>query len=97
MRELVCYTCTSKSVFMCGTCRYIYKSQLVDELRKLKDERIYLSEDNRHKTGATPKLNGDDIRLIKQLYAENPKDNSYSILAKRFGVSRSTIGNALKK
>lgn len=55
----------------------------------------YLTEENRHKTGRTPKITEEkDIQSIKSMI---DKGISTRAIAKQFGVSKNTISNIIKK
>jgi hypothetical protein len=79
----------------CAKCRDILKYELVRKVLEL--DRVYLSESNRNKNGRKKKIDAGLAYEIKFLYEQNPKENSYSKLAERYGVSKGTIFNALKK
>lgn len=77
----------------CATCRDVLKYELVKKYLEL--DRVYLSEANRNKTGRKKKIDAGLAFEIKFFYDKNPKENSYSKLAKKYGVSKGTIANVL--
>ena len=95
-----CYKCEVQNyktwqakVSECGSCRRVKKADLMQLVLQL--DPVYLSESNRNKKGAPKKLSSDDKLNIGVLYIDNPKENSYSKLAARFGVSKATISNVI--
>jgi hypothetical protein len=94
-----CFKCTKrtnndkKNKAICGACREVLKYDLVKAVLEL--DPIYLSESNRHKTGRKHKLIANDEHDI--YYACKYNTASLSSLARRYGVSKSTIFNIVHR
>ncbi|MCL2410320.1 MAG: hypothetical protein FWC97_01630 [Treponema sp.] len=112
MKEIYCYKCDipkdeqwkgldEKIMSACRVCRKVSKAELMNELMRLNEqinnEKVYLSESNRNKNGRPPTLTKDDKEKIRADYLADPKKNSYSKLAYKYGVSKGTISNAINK
>ena len=95
------WNCWDMKVTECGRCTDITKAELMLEVLKLNTrippDKVYLSESNRHKEGRPHKLDSKQEAAIIDAYENNPKDNSYSKLAKQYGVDKKTIGNIINR
>jgi len=77
----------------CSKCRDFLKYELVRKILTL--DKVYLSEANRNKKGRKKILGAAVECEIKRRYENNPKENSYGKLAKKYGVSKTTISNII--
>ncbi|MCL2410452.1 MAG: hypothetical protein FWC97_02300 [Treponema sp.] len=111
MKEIYCYKCDTpkderwkklgeKIISACGVCRKVSKAELMNEIMRLNEqvnnEKVYLSESNRNKSGRPPTLTKEDKEKIRADYSADPKKNSYSKLAYKYAVSKGTISNVIK-
>ncbi len=91
-----CYTCDKwsnnpiKDISTCGRCKEVLKADLVKLALGL--DPIYLSEQNRNKTGRKPKLTADQKDDVQQRHI---KGESLASISKDLGVSKTTIYNAV--
>ena len=103
---MLCYICerlkrNGNDTSICNSCEAVCKTDIVRELlnvrnqlKKYEANKIYLSEQNRHKKGRPTKLNFEVENEIKMERIENP-NKSYSFLAEKYGVSKGTIYNII--
>lgn len=76
---------------ICAACREVLKVDLVKMVLSL--DRVYLSEKNRNKNGRKQKLTATQKNDIYHEYRQG--NVSMNQLAKKYGVSRTTIYNAV--
>lgn len=90
-----CFSCNKRTdnynadKEICAACREILKVDLVKMVLDL--DRVYLSESNRNKNGRKPKLTATQKNDIYHKYSQG--NVSMNQLAKKYGVSRTTIYN----
>lgn len=88
-----CFTCAKvKDLKTCARCREVLKIDLVEIVLGL--DPIYLSENNRNKSGRPSKLTATEQHDIR--YAHRMGD-SLGKLADQYKVSRATIFNIVHK
>jgi hypothetical protein len=96
--NLKCYTCNKKTndykrdVRICGSCREVLKVDLVNLVLEL--DPVYLSEQNRHKSGRKSKLTAEQKQDAKYRHLCG---ESFAAIAKDLGVCKTTIYNAAKR
>ncbi len=86
--DAYCYRCKEdRSIYTCGKCRKITKSDLVSML--FDDENpVYLHEGNRHKSGQK-QIHTDMTRRI--IAHEHKMGKSYRDLAEKYHISSTSI------